>query len=259
MDGNGRWAQKKGLPRTAGHEAGADTVREIVRTCRELGVGVLTLYSFSTENWGRPEDEVSTLMALLQRYLREETPDLLAKNIRIRGIGQLDRLPGLVRATLAAAEAMTAQNTGMELLLALSYGGRAELVEAMQALARRVADGELEPGDIDEAAVAEHLSTAGLPDPDLLIRTGGDMRISNFLLWQIAYAELWVTPVPWPEFRREHLLDALDAFAQRQRRFGRTGEQIAPAPDEVRADVGLPRVDEPKAPCEAMAVGGVVR
>jgi undecaprenyl diphosphate synthase len=228
MDGNGRWARQRGLPRSAGHEAGADTVRTIVRTCRELGVEVLTLYSFSTENWARPEDEVSALMGLLERYLREEQDDLLRNGIRLRGIGQIERLPSQVRDMLAVAEAATAHNEGMELLLALSYGGRAEVVEAVRDLAREVAAGRLSPEAIDESLLASRLYTAGLPDPDLLIRTSGDLRISNFLLWQVAYTELWVTPVAWPDFRKEHLLEAFASYAGRQRRFGKVLDVVEP-------------------------------
>jgi undecaprenyl diphosphate synthase len=226
MDGNGRWAQKRGLPRTAGHEAGAESVREVVRVCGELGVEVLTLYSFSTENWSRPEDEVNALMGLLERYLRDETAELFRNNVRLRGIGELDQLPDHVRLLLQAGQMATAGNTGMELLLALSYGGRAELVQAVRDLARDVRDGRLAVDDIDERLVASHLYTAGLPDPDLLIRTSGDLRVSNFLLWQIAYAELYVTPVPWPEFRRDQLLEAFQVYAARERRFGQTGDQV---------------------------------
>lgn len=227
MDGNGRWAQQRGLPRTAGHSAGAQAVREIVRACGELGVEVLTLYSFSTENWARPEDEVAALMGLLETYLRDETPELLHNNVRLRGIGELDQLPENVRWLLHAAEAATADNTGMELLLALSYGSRAELVNAIRDLAREVAAGRLQADDIDEALVGSRLYTAGLPDPDLLIRTSGDLRVSNFLLWQIAYSELYVTSVAWPDFRRPQLLEALTAYQARQRRFGKTGEQVS--------------------------------
>ncbi len=231
MDGNGRWAQQRGLPRTAGHTAGAEAVREIVRACGELGVEVLTLYSFSTENWARPEDEVAALMGLLETYLRDETPELLHNNVRLRGIGELDQLPDNVRWLLHAGEAATADNTGMELLLALSYGSRAELVSAIRELAGEVAAGRLKADDIDEALVGSRLYTAGLPDPDLLIRTSGDLRVSNFLLWQIAYSELYVTPVAWPDFRRPQLLEALHAYQARHRRFGKTGEQVAP-PEE---------------------------
>ncbi len=230
MDGNGRWATGRGLPRTAGHEAGADSVREVVRACREAGVEVLTLYSFSTENWGRPEDEVDALMGLLERYLRDETQEMLDNGVRLRGIGELDKLPEDVRMLLGMAEQLTAHNEGMELLLALSYGARAELVSAVRALAREVADGRLAVDAIDEEEVAKHLYTAGLPDPDLLIRTSGDLRVSNFLLWQIAYAELYVTPVPWPEFRRANLAEAFEAYRARQRRYGRTGDQVEGTP-----------------------------
>ncbi len=224
MDGNGRWAAQHGLPRTSGHEVGAESVRDVVRACGELGVEVLTLYSFSTENWARPQDEVNALMGLLEAYLREETGELLLQNVRLRGIGELDKLPEHVRLLLQAAEALTANNTGLDLLLALSYGGRAELVTAIRDLARDVRDGRLQVEAIDEALVASRLYTRGLPDPDLLIRTSGDLRVSNFLLWQIAYAELYVTPVPWPEFRRAHLLEAFEAYAVRHRRFGRVEE-----------------------------------
>jgi undecaprenyl diphosphate synthase len=226
MDGNGRWARDHGLPRTAGHEEGARSVREVVRACREWGVGVLTLYSFSTENWLRPPTEVAALMSLLERYLREETPELVARGIRLRAIGEVSRLPWVVRRMLTAAERATAGCDKMELLLALSYGGRAELVSAARSLAEEVAAGRLRPQDIDEAALASRLYTAGLPDPDLLIRTSGDLRVSNFLLWQIAYAELFVTPTPWPEFRREQLAEAFDEFGRRERRFGCTGDQV---------------------------------
>jgi undecaprenyl diphosphate synthase len=233
MDGNGRWAEQRGLPRTAGHEAGAESVREVVRACGKLGVEVLTLYSFSTENWGRPEDEVSALMGLLERYLRDETSDLLANNVRLRGIGELEQLPDHVRLLLQAGEALTADNTGLELLLALSYGSRAEVTAAVRGIARDVADGRLSPEDVDEDLVASRLYTAGLPDPDLLIRTSGDLRVSNFLLWQIAYAELYVTPVAWPDFRRPHLEAAFGAYAARQRRFGRTGSQVGASDEDA--------------------------
>ncbi len=229
MDGNGRWAQSKGLPRTAGHTEGAESVREVVRACGNLGVGVLTLYSFSTENWSRPEDEVNALMGLLETYLRDETDELQLNNVRLRGIGELDQLPDHVRFLLNAAEQITANNQGMDLLLALSYGGRAEMVNAVRGLAEEVAAGRISPGEITENDIASRLYTAGLPDPDLVIRTSGDMRVSNFLLWQIAYAELYVTPVPWPEFRLPHLQEAFEVYAARQRRFGKTGDQVDPS------------------------------
>jgi undecaprenyl diphosphate synthase len=226
MDGNGRWATERGLPRTAGHEAGADSVQEVVRACGELGIEALTLYSFSTENWGRPEDEVDTLMALLAKYLVEQREEMMTNRVRLRGIGELDRLPRHVRTLLDEATALTAANTGLELTLALSYGSRAEIVDAVRRIAARVAAAELAPGDIGERTVSEHLYTAGTPDPDLLVRTSGEMRLSNFLLWQLAYAEIYVTDVYWPDFRRPQLQVALDAYARRQRRYGRTGAQV---------------------------------
>lgn len=226
MDGNGRWAAARGLPRVAGHEAGADSVREIVRACGRLGVEVLTLYSFSTENWARPDDEVQALMALLERYLREERAELGKNNVRLQAIGHLHRLPPAVRFGLEAVSRSTASNTGMKLVLALSYGGRAEIVDAVRRVAERVASGELAPGDIDEATISGNLYTEGLPDPDLLVRTSGELRLSNFLLWQVAYAEMYVTDVLWPDFREPHLLEAFRVFASRERRFGRTGDQV---------------------------------
>jgi undecaprenyl diphosphate synthase len=228
MDGNGRWAQARGLPRVAGHEAGADAVREIVRACGELGVEALTLFSFSTENWRRPEDEVEALMALLARYLADEEAELMANRVRLQGIGELARLPGHVRALLDLATAHTAGNTGLRLSLALSYGGRAEIVHAVRDLAELVAAGKLDPGQIDEAAVTAHLYTAGLPEPDLLIRTSGEMRLSNFLLWQLAYAEIYVTDVNWPDFRRDQLVEAIRWYGSRERRFGQTSAQVGP-------------------------------
>ena len=233
MDGNGRWARRRGLPRTEGHRAGAQSVREIVRACGELGVQVLTLYSFSTENWGRPEEEVGALMGLLDEYLRTETEELVSQKVRLRGIGELTRLPKVTQDLLAAAEFVTRDNDGLELVLALSYGGRTELVQAVRSIAKEVADGTLSVEEIDESLVEGRLYTAGLPDPDLLIRTSGDLRISNFLLWQIAYAELYITPVAWPEFRRENLLEAFSSYNARQRRFGLVQEgALAGDPEE---------------------------
>ena len=220
MDGNGRWATQRGLPRTAGHEAGAKSVREIVRSCGKLGVQVLTLYSFSTENWGRPEDEVEALMALLARYLESETDELMDSRVRLQGIGELERLPGFVRMLLDEAERRTAGNDGLRLTLALSYGSRAEIIGAIQSIAREVAAGHLTPDEIDEDAVSNKLYTRDIPDPDLLIRTSGEMRLSNFLLRQLAYAELYVTDVFWPDFRRQHLFQAVRDFQDRERRFG---------------------------------------
>lgn len=230
MDGNGRWARSQGLPRLAGHRAGAESVRAIVRAARKRGIEVLTLYSFSTENWGRPEDEVEGLMELLAQYLREELDELLDNGIRLRAIGELDRLPPEVRALLGGVMAATADNKGLTLVLALSYGSRAEIRSAVSEIARAVRDGRLELEDIDDSLISAALYTSGLPDPDLLIRTSGEMRLSNFLLWQLAYAELYVTDVSWPDFRESHLDAALATFGGRQRRFGKTGEQVEAEP-----------------------------
>ncbi len=226
MDGNGRWAQARGLPRVAGHEAGAESVREVTRACREKGIEALTLYSFSTENWRRPAEEVGALMGLLARYLVEERREILDNDVRLNAIGQLDRLPIPVRAALKELMHASRNNKGMTLTLALSYGGRAEIVEAARALARKAAAGRLRPDAIDEAAFAAELGTAGLPEPDLLVRTSGELRLSNFLLWQLAYAEIYVTPTAWPDFRRPQLDEALATFASRERRFGQTGAQV---------------------------------
>lgn len=226
MDGNGRWATSRGLPRERGHEAGADSVREIVRACGELGVEALTLYSFSTENWARPEDEVEALMALLERYLREELNELMEQNVRLSAIGELHRLPTAVQRGLEGVSRLTADNSGLRLILALSYGGRVELRDAVRAIAARVRAGELEPDAIDEATISSHLYTADLPDPDLLIRTSGELRLSNFLLWQVAYSEIYVTDVLWPDFRRDELTAAFEVYSSRVRRFGKTDAQL---------------------------------
>ena len=225
MDGNGRWAAARGLPREKGHEAGAESVRAIVRACRKKGVEALTLYSFSTENWRRPPTEVGALMTLLRQYVLQERREILDQGIQLRAIGQIERLPVLVRTPLRALSRESRHNTGMVLNLALSYGARAEIVTAVQAIAEKVKRGRLQPSDIDEAVIGQHLSTAGLPDPDLLIRTSGEHRISNFLLWQIAYAEIHVTDVFWPDFREAALDAALADYAGRERRFGKTGAQ----------------------------------
>jgi undecaprenyl diphosphate synthase len=226
MDGNGRWAEARGLPRARGHEEGAESVREIVRECRRQGVEVLTLYSFSTENWTRPPAEVGALMALLHRYVLQERGEILEQGIQLRAIGQIERLPFFVRKPLEALCKESSRNRDMVLNLALSYGARAELVDAARAIARLAAAGRLDPNAIDESLFASHLSTAGLPDPDLLIRTSGELRVSNFLLWQIAYAEIFVTDLPWPEFRKAQLEEAFRSYASRERRMGRTGAQL---------------------------------
>jgi undecaprenyl diphosphate synthase len=216
MDGNGRWAAQRHLPRVEGHRAGIDSVRDVVEGSARLGIQVLTLYAFSVENWKRPVTEVSTLMMLLKRYLRLELNTLLRNNIRFRVIGRESELAPDIRAELADAERKTASNTGMLFNIALNYGGRAEIVEA----ARRLLEGGVAPEELDEQRFAGFLYTAGQPDPDLLIRTSGEMRVSNFLLWQIAYAEIWVTETLWPDFRRQHLLEAIVAYQKRHRRYG---------------------------------------
>jgi undecaprenyl diphosphate synthase len=212
------------MNRVKGHEKGVDTVRTIVKTCRELQIPVLTLYAFSTENWQRPANEVKALMGLLKRFLVEEEPDLSKNNIRLGAIGQLHRLPPDVRIVVERVCTATAANDGMLLNLALSYGGRTEITEMVRAIAIKVAAGELAPGDIDESVVADHLYTHNIPDPDLMIRTSGEMRISNFLLWQLAYSELFVTPTLWPDFTREEFLSILKNYQQRDRRFGKIGQ-----------------------------------
>ncbi len=220
MDGNGRWARQRGLPRVAGHRAGIAAVRDVVDGSVRLGLEVLTLYAFSRENWTRPPAEVNALMGLLREYLDQELPSLHERNIRMRAIGGVDDLSRSVREAIARAEETTAGNTGMTFLVALSYSGRGEIAEAARRLARDAAAGRISPDEIDEAAIGRLLGTGGLPDPDLLVRTSGEMRISNFLLWQIAYAELWITPVLWPDFRRQHLYAAIADFQSRERRFG---------------------------------------
>jgi undecaprenyl diphosphate synthase len=216
MDGNGRWAAQRHLPRVEGHRAGIDAVRDTVEGSARLGIRVLTLYAFSVENWKRPAAEVSTLMLLLKRYLRSELNTLLRNDIRFKVIGRMQDLARDVQGELRDAEQKTAANTGMQFNIALNYGGRAEIVEAAR---RMIADG-LAADQIDEARVSSYLYTAGQPDPDLLIRTSGEMRVSNFLLWQISYAELVVTPTLWPDFRKAELFDALEEYARRHRRFG---------------------------------------
>ena len=216
MDGNGRWAAQRHLPRVEGHRAGIDAVRDTVETSARLGLDVLTLYAFSVENWKRPKTEVSVLMSLLRRYLRLELETLLTNNIRFTAIGRPNELPEDVYHELLQAEARTSRNTGMRFNIALNYGGRAEIVDA----ARRAIESGVSPSSLDEARFSEFLYTAGQPDPDLLIRTSGEMRVSNFLLWQIAYAEIWVTDTLWPDFRCQHLLEAVIAYQKRDRRFG---------------------------------------
>jgi undecaprenyl diphosphate synthase len=226
MDGNGRWAKERYQPRLFGHKAGAESVRAIVETAREIGIRHLTLYAFSTENWQRPGLEVKGLMALLKNYLQGELATMKKNGIRLGCFGQKERLPEDVCATLDRCIAETADGTEMCLNLSLSYGSRAEMLQAMREIGRKCAAGQLNPEAIDEQLFSDHLYSAGQPDPDLLIRTSGEQRLSNFLLWQLSYAELYFTEIRWPDFRREQFLEALQVFATRQRRFGKTGEQV---------------------------------
>jgi len=224
MDGNGRWAKKRFLNRVNGHEKGADTVRMVVRTCRELGIPFLTLYAFSTENWQRPKAEVAALMTLLNRFLKSERNEMLSQGIRLNTIGQTDRLPDDTRRTLMDVISATRHNGAMTLNLALSYGGRDEILNMVQQVARGVQSGQISPQSIDEQTVAQFLYTKNMPDPDIVIRTSGEMRLSNFLLWQVAYSEIFVTPTLWPDFSREELLQILQNFQNRDRRFGKVGD-----------------------------------
>lgn len=227
MDGNGRWATSRGLTRIQGHRKGKDSVREVVETAREIGIEYLTLYAFSSENWQRPPHEVAALMRLLRRYLKTELSKMMRHEIRLRAIGNLRKLPSEIVKELRHVEAETRKNERMTVLLAVSYGSRDEIVRAARKLARQVRDGSLAPDEIDESSFSDALMTAGVPDPDLLIRTSGEMRLSNFLLWQVAYSELYLTQTLWPDFRRDQFLEAMEYYKTRNRRFGRTGEQLA--------------------------------
>ncbi|MCZ6604014.1 MAG: isoprenyl transferase [Alphaproteobacteria bacterium] len=220
MDGNGRWARQRGLPRAAGHRKGADAVRRTLKAAGDLGVSYLTLFGFSAENWQRPISEIEELMGLLRRYLRSEIAELYRNNVRLRVVGERDTLPGDVVAMIDSAEEQTRENDGLNFTVALSYGGRQDLLAAVKALAHKVADGSLRVDDIGENDIARHLATAGLPDPDLLIRTSGEQRLSNFMLWQMAYTEFVFSPILWPDFDREQLEDAIREFDRRERRFG---------------------------------------
>jgi len=220
MDGNGRWARQRHLPRVEGHRQGAESARVIIRTAGELGIKYLTLYAFSAENWNRPKDEVDALMKYLIHYLKSETPDLNKSNVQLEVIGQIHRLPENVQEQLRKSIATLSKNNGLTLVLALSYGGRAEIVDAARSLAKKVKAGELDPEDITEKVFAQHLYTRNWPDPDLLIRSSGEMRISNFLLWQISYTELVVTQTLWPDFRKPQFYAALEEYTRRHRRFG---------------------------------------
>ncbi len=225
MDGNGRWAERRGLPRVRGHEAGADKVQEIVTRCSRLGVGYLTLYSFSLENWRRPQSEIAHLMRLYVEYLIKERTEIMENGVRLIQIGRRVGLPDDVLRELDETMRMSSTNPGMTLCLALNYGGRAELTDAVRDIARRAASGELSPDDVDEQTISDALYTAHMPDPDVLIRTAGEMRVSNFLLWQISYAELVVTDVCWPDFGADQLDDAIREYARRDRRFGKVAPQ----------------------------------
>lgn len=220
MDGNGRWAKSRFLPRLEGHRAGVESVRSVVETAARIGLEALTVYAFSTENWKRPADEVSGLMGLLKLYIRRELKTLQTNNIRFGVVGGLDGLPRDVQDELRRGIAETAHLTGLQFSLALNYSGRSEITDVVRRIAESVKAGTLEPSAIDESTIERHLFTAHLPEPDLLIRTSGEMRVSNFLLWQIAYAEIWVTDVLWPDFRRRHLLQAIADFQKRERRYG---------------------------------------
>ena len=226
MDGNGRWAKAIWLQRTAGHQEGVETVKKITEEAVRLGVKYLTLYTFSTENWNRPEAEVQALKSLLVAAIHRETPDLMKNNVRLMASGNLDRLPADAYATLQDCIAQTSANTGVTLILALSYSARWEITEAVKRLAREAVEKKINPDDITEAVVSDYLTTKGIPDPDLLIRTGGEQRVSNFLLWQLSYAEFFFTDVYWPDFREEELYGAILYYQQRERRFGKTSEQL---------------------------------
>ncbi|MGD8529851.1 MAG: isoprenyl transferase [Syntrophobacterales bacterium] len=225
MDGNGRWAKERNLSRIEGHRAGAESVRVIVRSCRKIGIPVLTLYAFSKENWQRPSREVQALWQLLSRYLKSELKEMLENSIRLNAIGDIQELPKSVHRLLVETMEKTGANRDMILNLALSYSGRSEIVRAAQKLAASCLAKELQPAEIDEVIFSNNLFTADMPDPDLLIRTSGEQRISNFLLWQMAYTELYVSPVYWPDFREPELMEALADYQRRERRFGKTGEQ----------------------------------
>jgi undecaprenyl diphosphate synthase len=220
MDGNGRWARERHLPRIEGHRRGAESAKSIIRTAGEVGIKYLTLYAFSVENWNRPKDEVDALMKYLIHYLKTETPDLNKNNVRLEAIGQIHRLPENVQEQLKKSIATLAKNNGLTLVLALSYGGRTEIVDSVRGIAREVKAGKLDPDAITEKIFSQHLYTRNYPDPDLLIRTSGEMRVSNFLLWQISYAELVITATLWPDFRRPQFFAALEEYAKRHRRFG---------------------------------------
>ena len=226
MDGNGRWAQQHGHERSFGHEQGVEAVRSVTEGATEMGIPYLTLYTFSTENWNRPKEEVDMLMRLLVRVITKEVETFMKNGVRLLTTGRIENLPEDCQQSMRKAEEITANNTNTTLILALSYSGRSELVDTAKQIARKAAKGELNPEDIDENTIQQNLYHPEIPDVDLMIRTGGDIRVSNFLLWEIAYAELFFTPMLWPDFRKEHLREILEQFSTRERRFGKTGEQV---------------------------------
>ncbi|NVJ85483.1 MAG: isoprenyl transferase [Algoriphagus sp.] len=226
MDGNGRWARKKGAMRIFGHRNAIQAVKDAIEGAENLGVKYLTLFSFSTENWSRPQEEINGLMELLVKTITDEVPMMMKNNIRLESIGDLDSLPPTAYDKLMEAKKITCQNDGLTVILALSYSGQWEITQATKRIAQKISEGKLKVEDINQQLVADHLETAGIPDPELMIRTSGEYRISNFLLWQLAYTELHFTPVLWPDFRREHLVAAILDYQKRERRFGKTGEQI---------------------------------
>lgn len=230
MDGNGRWAKSKGAARIFGHRSAIQAVRDVTEGCAELGVNFLTLYAFSTENWGRPQSEVNALMQLLVDTISGEMKTLMKNNVQLQTIGATDQLPDRCHRKLNEGIELTRNNTGLTLILALNYSGRWEITEAVKKIAEQVEHHNISVKDIDQQTIADHLTTQGMPDPELLIRTSGEMRISNFLLWQLAYTELYITPVLWPDFRREHLYEAILSYQQRERRFGKISEQVKSQP-----------------------------
>lgn len=227
MDGNGRWARERNLSRIEGHRRGSEIVSTIVDISRKIGIGVLTLYAFSKENWNRPELEVEGLMSLLGEYLQKELPEMMEKNVRLTAIGRLDSLPEFVRNILFETISITGKNSGLNLNLALSYGSRAEITDALVNIVKKINDGDLSVGDINEEAISRNLYTKDMPDPDLLIRTSGEMRLSNFLLYQLAYTEIFITDTYWPDFTPEKYFEALKDYSKRERRYGLTSEQIS--------------------------------
>jgi undecaprenyl diphosphate synthase len=226
MDGNGRWAKERGCDRIFGHQNGVISVRKITEAATEIGIKFLTLYTFSTENWNRPQEEINALMDLLVENLEKETPTFQKNNIRLLAIGNIAQMPNLTRTKLQQCIAETSKNTGLSLILALSYSSRWEITNAMQTIAKKVAEGAISPDEINENTIIQNLNTSNIPDPDLLIRTSGETRISNFLLWQIAYTELYFTPIHWPDFREDEFYKAILNYQHRERRFGKTSEQI---------------------------------